>query len=100
MSNPLSPSSKPPSSSADPFDRLVALLGNSAAERSPDSGGSTSTPSPSTALDGTTDALRRQVLGYVSALDDTEFAALVSDARGGNAKDAAAATLDQFIRNR
>jgi len=40
------------------------------------------------------------VLGYVSALDDTEFAALVTDARGGNAKDAAAATLDQFIRNR
>jgi len=40
------------------------------------------------------------VLGYVSALDDTEFAALVSDARGGNAKDAAAATLDTFIRNR
>jgi hypothetical protein len=40
------------------------------------------------------------VLGYVAALDDSEFAQLVTDARGGNAKDAAAATLDTFIRNR
>ena len=40
------------------------------------------------------------VLGYVGALDDSEFAQLVADARGTNAKDAAAAALEQFIRHR
>jgi hypothetical protein len=100
MSNPLSPSSKPPSSSADPRDKLAALLGNSVDANSVGSGISTSTQSPSIVLDETTDALRRQVLGYVGALDDSEFAQLVADARGTNAKDAAAAALEQFIRHR
>ena len=96
MTTPQSPSNELPSSSVSDSDTLEDKLRSSAAEKLTASGSATNSLSASTSTAET----RRQVLGYVSALDDTEFAALVSDARGGNAKDAAAATLDTFIRNR
>ena len=96
MSTPQSPLSESPSSSESAFAQLVAKLTSSAEERSAAGGSATSLQSESTA----TEAVRNQVVSYVSALDDSEFAQLVADARGTNAKDAAAAALEQFIRHR
>ena len=96
MTIPQSQSSDSPSSSVSDYDTLEDKLRSSAAEKLTANGSATNSLSANTSTAET----RRQVLGYVAALDDTEFAALVTDARGGNATDAAAATLDTFIRNR